>query len=89
MVIYAVKCDIPKKEVEKDMIEVFDYLANIEHSNLLTEEDLNSALEVYDRAYYNFTIEDIEKLTDIRIERNKRNYRPQEVHLIWYLYTII
>lgn len=81
IVIYAVKCDIPKKEVKKDMIEAFDYLSSIEHSNLLTEEDLNSALEVYDRGYYNFTIEDIEKLTDIRIERNKRNYRKQDLHL--------
>ena len=60
----------------------FDYLSNIEHSNPLTKEDLNSALEVYDRGYHNFTIEDIEKLTDIRIERNKRNYRKQEVHLM-------
>lgn len=81
MVIYAVKCDIPKKEVKKDMKEVFDYLSEIEHSNPLTDEDLNSALEVYDRAYYNFTIEDIEKLTDIRIERNKRNYRSQKQHI--------
>ena len=82
MVIYAVKCDIPKSEVKKDMEEAFDYLSDVEHSNPLTEEDLNSALEVYDRGYYNFTIEDIEKLTDIRIERNKRNYRTQEVHLM-------
>jgi len=81
LVIYAVKCDVPKKEVKKDMLEVFDYLANIEHTNPLTKEDINSALEVYDRAYYNFTIEDIEKLTDIRIERNKRNYRTQDLHL--------
>lgn len=81
IVIYAVKCDISKKEVKKDMIEAFDYLYSIEHSNPLTEEDLNSALEVYDRGYYNFTIEDIEKLTDIRIERNKRNYRKQEEHI--------
>ena len=81
LVIYGVKCDIPKSEVKKDMEEVFDYLSDLEHSNPLTKEDLNSALEVYDRGYYNFTIEDIEKLTDIRIERNKRNYRPQEQHL--------
>lgn len=81
MVIYAVKCDIPKSEVKKDMEEMFDFLSGVEHSNPLTEEDLNSALEVYDRAYYNFTIEDIEKLTDIRIERNKRNGRKQNFHL--------
>ncbi len=31
--------------------------------------------------YYNFTIDDIVKLTDIPIEKNKRNYRKQEIHL--------
>ncbi|MGO1652997.1 MAG: hypothetical protein ACTHYU_11030, partial [Senegalia sp. (in: firmicutes)] len=35
----------------------------------------------YDRQYYNFTIDDIVKLTDIPIEKNKRNYRKQEQHL--------
>ena len=38
-------------------------------------------MEVYHREYYNFTIDDIEKLTDIRIERNKRNYQNQKDHL--------
>ena len=81
MAIYGVKCNIPKKEVRKDMLEIFDYLADIDHSNPLTMKDLYSALDVYDRGYYNFTIDDIEKLTDIRIERNKRNYQNQKDHL--------
>ena len=81
MAIYGVKCNIPKEEVREDMLDVFDYLADIDHSNPLTEKDLYSALEVYDRGYYNFTINDIEKLTDIRIERNKRNYQNQRDHL--------
>ena len=82
MVIYAVKCDIPKDEVEEDMYEKFEELRKIEHSNPLEEEDIISALETYDRQYYNFKIDDIEKLTDIRIDRNKRNYRKQKVHLM-------
>ena len=81
MVIYAVKCNIPKEEVEEDMYDKFDELSRIEHSNPLEEEDIKSALETYDRQYYNFTIDDIEKLTDIRIDRNKRNYRKQDIHL--------
>ncbi len=56
-------------------------MQEIEHSNPLEEDDIISALETYDRQYYNFKIDDIEKLTDIRIERNKRNYRPQSQHL--------
>lgn len=81
MVIYAVKCNVSKEEVERDMYEKFDELSQIEHSNRLEEKDIISALETYDRQYYNFTIEDIEKLTDIRIERNKRNYRKQKQHI--------
>lgn len=81
MSIYAVKCDIPKKELEKDMYRVFEDLSKIKHNHPLEESDIISALEAYDRSYYNFTISDIEKLTDIRIERNKRNYRTQEEHI--------
>ena len=81
MVIYAVKCNISREEVEADMYDKFDELSQIEHSNPLTEEDIKSALETYDRQYYNFTIHDIEKLTDIRIDRNKRNYQKQSDHL--------
>lgn len=81
MAIYAVKCNISKDELREDMYRVFDELKEIEHNHPLTETDIKSAMETYDRQYYNFTINDIEKLTDIRIERNKRNYRPQEQHL--------
>lgn len=81
MSIYAVKCDIPKDELRKDMIRIFDQLKEVEHSNQLTKEDIHSALEIYDRSFYNFTINDIVKLTDIPILKNKRNYRKQETHL--------
>jgi hypothetical protein len=81
MSIYAVKCNIPKSELREDMKEVFEEIASIEHTNPLTEEDINSALEAYDRGYYNFTIDDIVKLTDIPIQKNKRNYRTQEQHI--------
>ena len=81
MVIYACKCDVPKSKLKSDMEDVFEYLQNIEHKNPLTREDIESALETYDREYYNFKIEDIEQLTDIRIDRNKRNGRKQSLHL--------
>ncbi len=81
MSIYAVKCNIPKKELKKDMYRVFDELKEVEHNHPLEEDDIKSALETYDRQYYNFTIDDIVKLTDIYIEKNKRNYRTQEDHL--------
>ena len=64
-----------------DMYEVFDKLKLIEHDNPLTEEDVESALEVYSKEYYNFKISDIEYLTDLHIERNKRNGRKQSEHI--------
>lgn len=81
MAIYGVKCDIPKDEVKEDMYKLFEELSKIKHSNKLEERDILSALETYDRQYYNFKIDDIIKLTDIHIEKNKRNYRKQKDHI--------
>ena len=81
MVIYACKCDVPKKKLRQDMEIVFETLREVEHENALTKADIESAMETYSKEYYNFTIADIEKLTDVRIERNKRNGRQQEEHL--------
>ena len=81
LVIYAVKCDIPKKEVKKDLYELFEEVKNIEHSHELTEYDIESALDVYDPSYHNFPIDVIVEKTGIKIEKNRRNFRPQELHL--------
>lgn len=79
--IYACKCDVKLKKLKEDMLEDFEIVSKSEHSNPLMLEDMNSALEMYSREYYNFRIDDIEKLTDIRIKRNKRNYQKQKWHL--------
>lgn len=81
LVIYACKCDVPREKLKADLYKAYEKLKTIEHDNPLTEEDIRSALETYDKEYYNFTIADIEKLTDIRIERNKRNGRKQKDHI--------
>ena len=81
LVIYACKCDVPKEKLKADMYGVFNKLKLIEHDNPLTEDDVESALEVYSKEYYNFKITDIEYLTDLHIERNKRNYQKQKDHL--------
>ena len=81
MSIYAAKVDIPKKQLEKDMQNVFEKLKTIDHTNPLTQEDIQSALEAYSKEYYNFTIDDIEKLCGWHIPRNKRNGRKQEQHM--------
>lgn len=82
MAIYACKCDVPKKKLKEDMQEILEHLKNVPHENEMTEYDIESALEAYDKAYYNFTIADIEKLTDVRIDKNKRNGRTQKDHLL-------
>ena len=81
LAIYAYKCDVPKKKLRSDMQQSFLTLQGVEHENALTEDDIKSALEAYDKEYFNFTIQDIEKLTDVRIDRNKRNGRKQSEHL--------
>lgn len=81
LAIYAYKCGVPKKQLRQDMQQAFEDLQMVKHENVLTENDIRSALEAYDKEYYNFTIKDIEALTDVRIEKNKRNGRKQEQHL--------
>lgn len=79
--IYAVKCDIPRDEFERDLRESFEFLKQIEHHNELTEDDFRSALEMYDKTYYRYSIDTISKISAIPIERNKRNYRSQKEHV--------
>lgn len=81
MAIYAYKCGVTKEQLRQDMQTAFVELQRVKHENALTEDDIKSALEAYDKEYYNFTISDIEALTEIRIERNKRNGQKQADHL--------
>lgn len=82
LAIYACKCDVSKQQLKQDMNQLFELLAEVEHENPFTQDDVRSAMEAYDKAYYCFTIDDIEKLSGVRIERNKRNGRKQAVHLM-------
>ena len=52
-----------------------------EENNHFTREDVLAALEMYNDNYITFPIDTITKLTALPIEKNKRNYRKQEVHL--------
>lgn len=81
LVIYACKCDVPKAKLKEDIYTVYEVLRQIDYKNELTEDDIRSALEAYSKEYYNFKIADIEKLTELRIDRNKRNGRRSMEHL--------
>lgn len=81
LAIYACKCDVPKDQLEKDMQDAFAEIQKLQCVEPFTEDDMKSAIEAYDRAYYNYTISDIEKVSGLRIDRNKRNGRRQGDHL--------
>lgn len=81
MAIYAWKCDIPKSRLEKDLYDIFEEVADIEHDNDLTEFDVKCALEAYDDHLHNFTIDDVVHETNVQIQRNKRNGRTQAQHV--------
>lgn len=82
--IYAIKCDISYEELERDcfsLLKPYDSISN-SSDNPFKKSDVMSALQVYqDKDYKTFPIASIEKLSGLKIERNKRNGRKQEVHL--------
>ena len=83
LAVYARKSGIEQEELENDaftLMEVLDALPASE-DNPFTEKDVIDALQAYDDRYMTYPINSISYLTDIRIEKNKRNYRKQEVHL--------
>ncbi len=81
LALYAVKCNVSKDQLKADMDHLLGILNQIPHENKFTEADVKSAMEAYSKDNFLFTIKDIEKLSSITIERNKRNYQPQTDHL--------
>ena len=81
LAIYGVKCGVPEEQVRKDAYSYIPFMNNIAPDHPFTIADCDSALECYDDRYATFPIDDIEKLSDIRIERNKRNGRKQAEHI--------
>lgn len=87
LAIYACKCDVPKKKLIKDIREAFEILK--QEPNLhtdgtpdeLNENDIQSALEAYDKEYYCWKLEDVESTSGLKIPRNRRNGQKQEWHL--------
>lgn len=83
LAIYAKKAGIARDELEQTafkLVEPFDKLTQ-EEINRFTREDVLSALEMFNDNYITFPIDSIVNLTDIQIEKNKRNHRRQTLHL--------
>lgn len=81
--VMAKKSGVSFEELEKDAYNLIEHLdrLTITEQNHFTRQDIMAALEMYNENYIRFPIDTIVKLTNIPIEKNKRNYRPQEVHL--------
>ena len=80
---YAKKCGIEREELEADafgMLQEMESLT-ISEDNHFTREDILAALEMYNDNYITFPIHAISTLTNIPIEKNKRNGRKQAEHI--------
>lgn len=81
-VIYASKCAVPYSQLVDDMKQVYERLRIIKNgADELKESDMRSALKAYKKNFYNIRISDIERMTGLQLPRNKRNGRPQKVHM--------
>lgn len=83
LAVYAKKCGIPREELERDaraLLETMDELSSSDE-NRFTEYDIICALEAYDDKYITFPRESIERVTNIRIDPQRRNWRKQDEHL--------
>lgn len=82
--IYAIKCGISYENLEKDcfsLLKPYDNLSESEE-NRFEVSDVMSALQVFqDKNYVTFPINSIEKLSGLKIEKNKRNGRKKSEHI--------
>lgn len=83
LAVYAKKCGIPYEELEEiayNFVEELDSIGK-NPNNHFTRQDVLSALEAYNDNYIRFPIDTISRITDIPIEKNRRNGRRQDIHL--------
>jgi hypothetical protein len=83
LVIYGLKCDISREEVQADgysLVEQFDKLTDSE-DNHFTTGDVDDAMKGYAYGYNTWPIVEIEKTTGLLFQRNRRNGRDKWTHL--------
>ena len=83
LVIFAVKCDIPRDEVLRDALALVPLLDQNTESedNHFTAGDVIDAMKAYDAKYSHWPTATIDRTTNIRIMPNRRNGRKQEQHM--------
>lgn len=80
---YAVKCNIPEDELERDAISLIPILDELteREDNHFTKDDVLHALQAYNENYVTYPRWVIAERTMIPIEKNKRNGRKQADHI--------
>lgn len=83
LAVYARKCGISQEELETDAFQImerFEGMTN-DDTNHFDEADVMDALEAYNDKYITYPVNSISYLTDIPIEKNKRNGRKRADHV--------
>ena len=83
LAIFARKCGVSYEELERDAYSLEKLLDSItkEKINHFTKKDIDVALRNYKENFVTYSRVQIEDLSAIRIDANKRNGRKQEDHL--------
>ena len=76
---YAQKCGVPRETLEEDAYGLIPFMNT--KGDEFTEDDVLHALEAYTDSYITYPIDTIVWRTGIQIEKNKRNFRKQALHL--------
>ena len=63
-----------------ELVPIFD-LRTVKPDNAFTVQDVAAASKFYRKSYARYSIKAIELKTHIQLKRNKRNGRPQALHL--------
>ena len=82
--VYAIKCDVPREELEKDCYEIGDYFESLtnDDTNHFTHKDVRDALKSFeDKGLITYPVNSIANRSGIHIEKNKRNGLKQAQHL--------
>lgn len=83
LAVYARKCGVSQEDLEEDAFRIMQYFEDLtdNDNNHFDEADVMDALEAYNDRYITYPINSISYLTDIPIEKNKRNGRKQADHV--------
>lgn len=81
LAIFGIKCGVSREEVEQDAQKLKPFFNTIKPEEPFTDDDIANAMRCYDKNYATFPRETLSKISGIEIKPQRRNGRPQELHL--------